>query len=168
MPANTIAHPARTVSDHRDDSGRWCRWSHVAVTSGYDDDRCPAGCAASRIEAAPSHDDHQDQPMYRTGPHTTVRADELRVGMLVHFHNGPADFDRAELAGSDIELWEVMNERGTPVPGYWPGTVDLMRVETATSQSPADLGWIYHCYQPPDQLFWKARDGYRAGEQVSA
>jgi hypothetical protein len=39
----------RSISDHRDDLGRWCRWSGSAVSRGYADDRCPNRCTASRI-----------------------------------------------------------------------------------------------------------------------
>ena len=36
-------------SDHANDIGDWCPWSGTLLAEGYEDDRCPALCRASRV-----------------------------------------------------------------------------------------------------------------------
>jgi hypothetical protein len=52
---------AYTVASHSDDSGRWCRWSGVRMTATYvrGNEKCPAGCRASRIETSAGPADSQ-------------------------------------------------------------------------------------------------------------
>lgn len=44
-----------TVTDHKTNSGSWCRWSNVRVSESYwmnepeQEERCPADCLASSI-----------------------------------------------------------------------------------------------------------------------
>lgn len=39
----------RAFNNHSNDIGDWCPWSTCTVTENYSDERCPAGCTASRV-----------------------------------------------------------------------------------------------------------------------